>query len=174
MSNQRAEQRVSLMTGSAALPLGAAVWPCYNEVFGDFADSATWCSDLFERHAARDGFRLAASIEDDQVIGFAWGYIGQLGQYWSDLVHDALPPEIVSQWVGGHFEIVELAVLPAHRRNGLGQALHDRLLDGVKRRCLLSTSDDADDPPVQLYTRSGWRKLGMLRPGVQVMGHNRA
>lgn len=164
---------IRLLTGSDALRLAASVWRCYDEVFGDIVDYATWRSELFERHAGRDGYRLAAAINDDQVIGFAWGYVGQRGQYWSDLVSDALPSEVVAQWVGDHFEFVELAVLPEHRGSGLGQALHDRLLDGVKRRCLLSTSDDPDDPAVRLYTRSGWRKLGILRPGAQVMGLDR-
>ncbi len=65
---------------------------------------------------------------------------------------------------------MELAVAPAHRGHGLGQALHDQLLENVRRRCLLSTNDDADDPAVRLYTKAGWKKLGNLRPGVQVMG----
>ena len=164
---------IRLLPGSDALRLAASVWRCYDEVFGDFPDYATWRSDLFERHAGRDGYRLAAAVNDDRVIGFAWGYVGQRGQYWSDLVCDALPPEVVAQWVGDHFEFVELAVLPEQRGSGLGQALHDRLLDGVKRRCLLSTSDDPDDPAVRLYTRSGWKKLGLLRPGAQVMGLDR-
>lgn len=168
---ERDSHPIRLLTGSGALPLAANVWACYDQVFGDFADYATWRSELFERHAGRDGYRLAAAtIDADQVIGFAWGYVGQRGQYWSDLVHDALPREVVEQWVGDHFEFVELAVSPGHRRNALGQALHDRLLDGVKRRCLLSTSDDPEDAAVRLYTRSGWRRLGTLRPGEQVMG----
>ncbi len=173
MPERNGGHSIRLLKGSDALPLAASVWPCYDLVFGDFADYATWRSDLFERHAGRDGYRLAAAIDDDQVIGFAWGYIGQRGQYWPDLVHEALPPEVVAQWVGDHFEFVELAVLPGHRRHGLAQALHDRLLDGVKRRSLLSTSDDPGDAAVRLYTRSGWRTLGMLRPGVQVMGLDR-
>ena len=72
--------------------------------------------------------------------------------------------------VGGHFEFVELAVAPQYRRRGLGRRLHDSLLDGVGRRALLSTTDDLADPAVQLYLSSGWRKLGVLRPGTQVMG----
>ena len=93
--------RFELLAGSGALPLAARVWACYDQVFGDFADLAIWRSELFERHAGREGYRLAAAtIDDDQVIGFAWGYVGQRGQYWSDLVHDALPPEVVAQWVG--------------------------------------------------------------------------
>ncbi len=165
---------VRVLTGGEALALADRVWPCYDQVFGDYSDLATWRSDLFERHAGRDGYRLAVHANGDLVTGFAWGYVGQRGQYWADLVHDALPRGLAETWVGGHFEFVELAVLPGHRRGGLGQALHDRLLDGVHRRCLLGTSDDPGDPAVRLYARSGWTKLGVLRPGVQVMGLDRA
>lgn len=164
---------ITVATGTDAVPLAASIWPCYDEVFGDFADYATWRSELFERHASRDGYRLVTATNGGQVVGFAWGYVGQRGQYWSDLAADALSPDVASRWVGGHFEFVELAVLPKHRGQGLGQALHDQLLDGVNRRCLLSTSDDPDDPAVRLYSRRGWQKLGVLKPGVQVMGLDR-
>ncbi len=172
MHNQH-PSRIRLLTGEEALPLAPKVWPCYHTTFGDFPDYETWRSNLFERHAGRDGYRLALAAEADQVTGFAWGYLGQRGQYWSDLVYDALPDDVARQWVGGHFELVELAVLAPYRRRGLGQALHDRLLEGVQGRCLLGTSDDLDDPSVQLYLRSGWRNIGTLRLGVQVMGQNR-
>lgn len=161
---------VQLTTGADAIALGDQVWPCYAAVFGDFDCYERWRSDLFERHAAREGFRLAVAVEGERLVGFSWGYVGQRGQFWSDLVHEALPHDVVTDWVGGHFELVELAVLPSCRRSGLGQALHERVLDGVGRRCLLSTSDDENDPAVRLYRRSGWKRLGMLRPGVQVMG----
>lgn len=166
----RLEPRIRSLSGAEALPLADRIWPCYDAVFGDVADYAAWRSDLFERHAGRDGYRLAIATADDQVVGFGWGYVGRRGQYWSDLVHDALERQVAERWVGDHFELVELGVLPAYRRRGLGRALHDRLLSGVHRRCLLSTADDPDDPAVQLYLRAGWRRLGALRPGVQVMG----
>ena len=163
-----------LVCGSAALIFATKVWACHHRVWSDdYPDYATWYSNLFEKHAKREGHRLALAQEDDTVIGYCWGYIGQRGQYWSDLLCDSLPERIASQWVGGHFEVVELVVLPEHRRKGLGQALHDCLLDGVTGRCLLSTSSDPDDPAVRLYTRSGWKTLGTLRPGTQVMGLER-
>lgn len=161
---------VQLVSGPDALELAGQVWPCYDAVFGDFEDYESWRSDLFERHAARQGFRLAVALEDGTLSGFSWGYVGHRGQYWSDLAYEALPHEVAADWVGGHFELVELAVLPSSRRRGLGQALHDRVLDGVDRCCLLSTSDEEADPAVRLYLRSGWQRLGTLRPGVQVMG----
>ena len=156
-----------------ALTLADAVWPCYDAVFGDADDAASWRAELFERHAGRDGYRLVtATGEDGTVVGFSWGYLGQAGQFWTDLVTRTLPPGVVVTWVGGHFEVVELAVLPAFRRQGLGRRLHDTLIDGVRRRCLLSTSDDEDDPAVRLYRAAGWQTLGRLRDGVQVMGLN--
>ena len=44
------------------------------------------------------------------------------------------------------------------------------MLDGITRRCLLSTADDPADPAVRLYLGRGWRRLGLLRPGTQVLG----
>jgi ribosomal protein S18 acetylase RimI-like enzyme len=155
----------------AALGLADRIWPRYQEAFGDFDDSGTWYADLFARHAARDGYRLVASGADGPAVtGFAWGYVGQRGQFWTDLAVQALPPGVAGEWAGGHFEFAELAVGREHRRHGLGGQLHDALLAGIRRRCLLSTTDDPADPAVRLYLGRGWRKLGLLRPGVQVMG----
>jgi ribosomal protein S18 acetylase RimI-like enzyme len=150
--------------------LADLIWPCYQAVFGDFDDLQTWRQDLFNRHAARAGYRLAVATDGDTVAGFAWGYIGERGQYWTDLVCDVLPREVTADWVGGHFEFVELAVLPDYRRRGIGAQLHDALLTDVRQRCLLSTADDPDDPAVRLYLRQGWQRLGDLSPGFQVMG----
>lgn len=165
-----AEPDIEVRTGPDAVALGDQVWPVYDAVFGDVADEASWRADLFERHAARDGYRLAVARDDGALVGFAWGYVGERGQYWPDLVASTLPADVVDAWVGGHFELVELAVLPTARRHGLGGALHDAVLDGVHRRCLLGTSDDENDPAVRLYRRRGWERLGLLAPGVQVMG----
>ena len=164
-----------LVCGTAALVYATKVWACHHRVFGDdYPDYDTWYSRLFGMHARREGHRLAlAQQDDDIVIGYGWGHIGQRGEYWSDLLCDALSERIASQWVGGHFDVVELAVLPEHRRHGLGQALHDCLLDGLTAKCLLITSSDPDDPAVRLYTRSGWKTLGTLRPGTQIMGFER-
>jgi len=170
MSEPSPRLEVRRYGSTAGIGLAGRIWPCYDEVFGDFDDFRTWSDDLFTRHAVRSGYRLVVATEGSAVAGFGWGYIGERGQYWTDLVCDALPGSVADEWVGGHFEFVELAVAPQYRRRGLGRRLHDTLLDGVGRRALLSTTDDLADPAVQLYLSSGWRKLGVLRPGTQVMG----
>ncbi|MBO9625810.1 MAG: GNAT family N-acetyltransferase [Microbacterium sp.] len=149
---------------------GRRVWECYREVFSDAEDFDGWLAGMFDRHARREGHRLVVASVDDEIIGFAWGYVGEFGQYWTDLAASALPEPVSAAWLGGHFEFVELGVRPKLRGAGVGRALHDALLDGVDRRALLSTADDDADPAVQLYLRSGWRRLGALSTGVQVMG----
>ena len=165
---------VKLRGPEQAVGLAERVWPCYQDVFGDFEDFASWRSDMFDRHVARDGYRLAVAFDGHTVAGFSWGYVGRRGQYWTDLVCQALPRNVADEWVGDHFEFVELGVSPAYRRQGLGRRLHDTLLAGIGQRCLLSTEDDPQDPAVRLYRSSGWSKLGVLRPGVQVMGRKPA
>ncbi len=153
-----------------ALKYASEVFEVYDAVFGDHPNKASWQEELYERHCAREGFRLTVAMRNLRLVGFAWGYVGQRGQYWPDRVVKALPPAVADEWVGGHFEFVELAVLPNARREGLGSRLHDVLLDNAApKRALLST-DNHDSPAVRLYAARGWRKLGELSPDTQVMG----
>ncbi len=161
---------VRLYRPPATEGLADRIWPCYQAVFGDFDDREAWRRDLFNRHAARAGYRLAVATDGTTTAGFAWGYIGERGQYWTDLVCDVLPADVTARWVGGHFEFVELAVLADYRCRGVGSRLHDLLLRDVRQQCLLSTADDPNDPAVRLYLRHGWQRLGLLSPGFQIMG----
>ena len=152
-----------------AIRLATLIWPCYDEVFGDFSDYGTWRDDMFARHAGRTGYRLVVATAGPTIAGFSWGYIGERGQFWPDLVARELPA-VAQEWVGGHFEFVTLGVAPEYRRRGLGRRLHDTLLDDVDRKALLSTTADPADPAVRLYLSRGWRRLGALKPDRQVMG----
>ena len=65
----------------------------YDAVFGDQPDLATWRAEVWDRHAARAGFRLVLAREDGRLVGFAYGYTGERGQWWTDRAAEALPPE---------------------------------------------------------------------------------
>ena len=129
---------------------------------------------VYEKTAARDGFRIATVRHEGRVVGFAWGYTGERGQWWSDRVASTLPDEARS-WVGGHFELVELAVLPEFRGRGLGRALLRAVTDVPHERLLLQTSEAADDPARRLYASEGWRVLGPgVGEGTVVLGRSRS
>jgi ribosomal protein S18 acetylase RimI-like enzyme len=152
-----------------AAPLAAEVFEVYAAVFGAAGGIAAWCDSVWEPHRARADFRLATAREGGLLVGFAWGYTGERGEYWPDLVAEALPD--LDGWVGGHFELVELAVLEECRGRGAGRRLHDVVLAGLPHeRALLSTVADEHDPAVRLYRSQGWERLGLLGLDRQVMG----
>lgn len=143
------------------------MWPT---AFGPVPDEDAWRARFWEQHRGRDGFRLVTADSGDELLGFGWGYTGQRGQWWADTVHSALGP-VGDDWVGGHFEFVELAVRPEHRGRGLGGALHDALLEGlVQERALLQTDADPDGAGHRLYLARGWRAIGALPLGKAIMG----
>ncbi|ADB35222.1 GCN5-related N-acetyltransferase [Kribbella flavida DSM 17836] len=132
--------------------------PGYDE---DPAAADRFVTEQLPRHTERDGFKLVVSrrAADNAITGFAYGYTGDRGQWWSDRVAEHAPPEIVAEWVGGHFEFVELAVATEVQGQGVGAGLHDALMTDLPHaRALLTTYTD-DRPAPRLYLRKGWQIL---------------
>ena len=133
--------------------------PGYDETRGGTALSRRTAAG----HAERDGFRCPTLRVRGRLVGFAYGYTGAHGQWWSDQIAEHAPRAIVDEWLGGHLDVVELAVDPAFHGRGFGTALHDALLlDLPHERALLTTYRD-DRPAPRLYRRLGWQ---LLHPGV--------
>lgn len=122
------------------------------------------------RHPAREGFRLVAASVDGDLAGFAYGYTGREGQWWTDRMHEAVPAAVYDTWFGGHFEVVELAVRPRYQRRGIGSALHDTLLEGLPHERALLTCRRDSRAARRLYLRKGWRRLADVDDVVTLMG----
>jgi ribosomal protein S18 acetylase RimI-like enzyme len=148
------------------------LWPLYRSVFGDFDDVETWREQVWDRHAARAGFRLALAREGRQLVGFGYGYTGERGQWWTDTAATTLHPAVAADWLGGHFEVVSIGVAEAGRRGGVGRQLITALTDGLDQsRWVLMTSSDPEDPARRLYRATGWAVIGPgFSPGQVVMG----
>ena len=125
---------------------------------GAGAATEEWAREWLPRHAERDSFRfLVAQAEADEVAGFAYGYTGGAGQWWTDRVAAAMDPETRRSWLDPpHFEVVELHVRPERQRSGVGSLLLDALLEGLPHaQALLSTQvDNAKARP--FYEKHGW------------------
>ncbi|ABL81687.1 GCN5-related N-acetyltransferase [Nocardioides sp. JS614] len=157
---------------SAAANDGAAVWPMYKSVFGDYSDYETWHGAVWGKHSVRNGFRLARAYDADVLVGFAYGYTGEHGQWWTDNALRVLEHEVADAWLGGHFELVSIGVLDTARRRGIGRGLMHVLLEGLPHeRLLLMTSSDPSDPARRLYASEGWHVLGPgIGDGTVIMG----
>lgn len=140
---------------------GAALWPTYDAVFGDQPDETTWRETMWDRHRVREGFRLARAYAGDRLVGFAYGYTGRSGQWWTDRAREVLTPEVAEAWLGGHFEVVTVAVVEEARGDGVGRALLRALLDGLPHdRLLLMATDEPANPARRLYASEGWEVVG--------------
>ena len=134
--------------------------------------------EILPRHTRRHGFRFLAAREGDGMLaGITYGYLGGPGQWWHDLVSEAMSDEQREYWLApGHFEFVELHVRPSCRRRGIGRRLHDMLLEGLdSRTAVLSTQVD-NTAAIALYEGRGWRKIlepivfGPDYPPYRIMG----
>lgn len=97
----------ALVNGLARVYLAAFGAPEYGEAIEDVQ---RFVDEQLPKHAERDGFKLVVASQSGLIVGFAYGYTGQQGQWWTDRVAERAPADVVTQWVGGHFEFVELAV----------------------------------------------------------------
>ena len=160
------------VTTSADEVLTAELWPLYDDVFGDQPSRNTWREAVWDRHVARAGFRLALARRDGALVGFAYGYTGERGQWWTDTVAEVLGPDLAQQWLGGHFELVSIGVRSEVRARGVGDQLLAALCHELPhQRWLLATTADARDPARRLYARHGWVVLGPgIGEGTVVMG----
>lgn len=143
-----------------AYPLGEVFHSAYSAPgYDEEADVEEFATEKLPTHAARDDFKLVAARSGERFVGFAYGFTGQRGQWWPDRVAAAIGPELADEWIGGHFEVVHLAVAVDAQRQGLGQALMAELMTGLSNRKALLTTWADDRPAPRLYRRLGWKML---------------
>jgi ribosomal protein S18 acetylase RimI-like enzyme len=126
---------------------------------GAGAATDEWAREWLPRHAERDAFRFLAAVEETgEVAGFAYGYTGGAGQWWTDRVAAAMDAEERRSWLEPpHYEVVELHVRPESQRRGVGSALLAVLLEGLPhRQALLSTQVD-NEKARPFYEKEGWQ-----------------
>ncbi|WP_067478231.1 GNAT family N-acetyltransferase [Actinomadura hibisca] len=134
------------------------------------ADQLPGRHTIMDRHASYPGFRALVAERrgplpglPPAVRGFAYGFHGERGQWWHDVVRGALVQvggeEHAAGWLDDPFEVAELHVHPDAQGQGLGRALLTGLCAGrTERTVVLSTLHRADDTPA----RRLYRSVGMV------------
>jgi GNAT superfamily N-acetyltransferase len=113
------------------------------------------------RHAERRDLRAVAALtSDDTLVGITYALPGHPGQWWHDVVADALPAPVAQHWLDDCLEIVELHVLPSHQGRGIGRELLRELLrDAPQRTAALSALELRDSRARRLYASEGFVPL---------------
>jgi ribosomal protein S18 acetylase RimI-like enzyme len=125
---------------------------------------------IMERHAASPGFRGLTALVDGQLAGFCYGFHGENGQWWHDMVAAALATRWRSsstttgnttprEWLDDSFEIAELHVLPEWQGNGVGRSLLLAVTSGRAERTAVLSTADAPTVARRLYRGVGFTDL---------------
>ncbi len=162
--------RIDAYDAAAATNQTRAVHRAHSDQYPPGPPIDAWRDGIWATHRARNGFDLLITREDEKVAGIVWGYVGDHGQYWTDLAAGSLSPDVAAAWLGDHFEVVELIVRPAYRRRGVGRQLLAGILERSDRSRALLSVDAVNVPARSLYESMGWEVLGSFTPGKSVMG----
>jgi ribosomal protein S18 acetylase RimI-like enzyme len=118
-------------------------------------------------HLDRRGLRAVGALEGDRLVGIAYGYVGEPGQWWHDQVASSLTRAQVRSWLADAFEVCELHVRPQLQGHGVGRDLLDTLLTETGTRTAVLTTPDQETRARRFYRAGGWQDLvlGLRFPG---------
>jgi GNAT superfamily N-acetyltransferase len=128
---------------------------------------------IMDRHAASPGFRGLTAHVDGRLAGFTYGFHGENGQWWHDMVAAALATRSVpgvcggeyaghdapGAWLDDSFEVAELHVLPPWQGKGIGRSLLLSLASGRQERTAVLSTADAPTRARRLYRGLGFTDL---------------
>lgn len=116
---------------------------------------------IMERHVVYPGFRAFVAERRRETLGFVYGFHGEGGQWWHDVVKEALvrsgDARHARTWLADTFEVAELHVHPEAQGQGLGRGLITTLCAGRRERTVVLSTLDAPTPARGLY-----RSLGLV------------
>jgi ribosomal protein S18 acetylase RimI-like enzyme len=142
------------------LPLRAELRDVHRAALGAGALSDEWARDRLPDHAGRDDFVFLVAREDGELVGFAYGYAGAYGRWWTEHVAAALTARQRAQWLDPpHYEVVELHVRPARQRRGFGSALLAQLLTRQPYDRAVLTAQAGSRKARAFYGKNGWQEL---------------
>jgi ribosomal protein S18 acetylase RimI-like enzyme len=128
---------------------------------------------IMDRHAASPGFRGLTALADGRLAGFTYGFHGENGQWWHDMVAAALATRSAAggsaaeyedakapqEWLDDSFEVAELHVLPSWQGRGVGRSLLLSLASGRPERTAVLSTADAPTRARRLYRGLGFTDL---------------
>ena len=130
--------------------------------------------ELMRRHVDYPAFHALAAVAAEPgapVVGFAYGFHGEPGQWWYDAVWTALARatsvSYAASWLVNCVEVAEVHVRRERQRCGVGTSMLLGLTGDRPERTALLSTPDRDTTARRLYRRLGFADLltGYSFPG---------
>jgi GNAT superfamily N-acetyltransferase len=105
------------------------------------------------------GFVFAEARHGGYLVGYAAGLpLRPSTSWWKDLT-TRLPSDQTTEYPGRTFAIAEFLVRASWRRQGIGRALHDLILDGRPEERATVTIPPGATAAQAAFKRWGWRRI---------------
>jgi ribosomal protein S18 acetylase RimI-like enzyme len=126
-------------------------------------DDAEQFVSRFRVERRQPGFVLAGAWHGGYLVGYATGMpLRPSTSWWRNLTATA-PDDLTAEHAGRTFALTELAVRASWRRQGIGRALYDLVLDGrPEERATLAVLPSAT-PAQHAFHQWGWQKAARSR-----------
>ena len=140
--------------------------------YGWSEDEAGEFARRFAVQCRQPGFVLAEARHGGYLVGYAFGMPLRPATSWWRHLTAPLPADVITEYPGRTFALVDLAVRAAWRRRGIGAALYGLVMaDRSEERATLTVLPAAG-PAQSAYQSWGWRKIARTRdpePGAPVL-----
>ncbi|WP_326821383.1 GNAT family N-acetyltransferase [Streptosporangium sp. NBC_01756] len=141
-----------------------AVLEIYTAAMNPPADQLSGRKTIMGNHAVHPGFTcLFAERSDGMPVGVAYGFHGVPGQWWHDVVHQAMA-ELYGEgsargWLGDALELAEIHVHPDYQGKGIGRTLVTGMCAGRPERTAVLSTRDQPTAARHLYRSAGFVDL---------------
>jgi GNAT superfamily N-acetyltransferase len=141
-----------------------ALVAAWKDAFADPPASYRSLGELTEQlrwHGTFPGFTGVAAYDarSGAVLGLTYGFSNRPGQWWRDRVAEAIGPEQTRTVLDHSFCLMELGVVRAARRRGVGRALVAALLTQQPHPCALLSMQTDNRGGRAFYLATGWTVL---------------
>jgi len=169
--------RIDVLDAASFAPLVATAAHIYGTAMGRGPEMVVQRREIMHAHVSRRGFVAVVAVDDKDnshndddvggVVGFAYGYHGRRGEWWHDIVVNALGRDAAAQWMRDAFELAELHVRPDRQGEGLGRRILERLLAEVDAASVVLSTHDRESTARRLYRSFGFVDVlrGFVFPG---------
>jgi ribosomal protein S18 acetylase RimI-like enzyme len=162
-----ADTQFELLDGRRALSRATELQALHAEVYSAppylLAADAGEFTRRFRVHCRQPGFVMTEARSGGYLVGYATGAPLRPSTSWWRELTTPLPEEVITEYPGRTFSVLDLVVRAAWRRQGIGQILHDVLLAGRREERATLVVWPQASAAQHAFQSWGWRKIARTR-----------